>query len=78
MIFDKVWHRGLLHKLPRYDISGRVFSIENYFSGRSMKDVVIIGFLTPITKQASVKNLFGSNLFCYVLTIFRGTFSDHL
>lgn len=37
----EVWHRGLLHKIFSFGISGRVFSIIKFFlSGRSMKDIV--------------------------------------
>ena len=39
--FDQVWHKGLLHKLSSYGISGRVHSIiKSFLSGRSMKVVV--------------------------------------
>ena len=39
--FDKVWHKGLLHKISSYGISGRVFSvIKSFLTGRSMKVVV--------------------------------------
>ena len=39
--FDKVWHRGLLHKISSYGISGRIFSvIKSFLSGRTMKVVV--------------------------------------
>lgn len=35
--FDTVWYRGLLHKQPSNGISGRVFIIKFFLSGRSMK-----------------------------------------
>ena len=39
--FDQVWHKGLLHKLSSYGISGRIYSIiKSFRSSRSMKVVV--------------------------------------
>ena len=39
--FDQVWHKGLLHKLTSYGISGRVYSlIKSFLTGRKMKVVV--------------------------------------
>ena len=39
--FDQVWHKGLLHKLFSYGISGRIYSIiKSFLSSRSMKVVV--------------------------------------
>ena len=39
--FDKVWHKGLLHKIASYGITGRVFSvIQSFLTGRTMKVVV--------------------------------------
>ena len=35
LIFDKVWHAGLLHKLKSYGISGQIFGlISSYLSKR--------------------------------------------
>lgn len=32
--FDKVWHRGLLHKIPTYGITGNMLiSFSNYLHG---------------------------------------------
>ena len=39
--FDKVWHKGLLLKLSRYGISGKVLAvIKSFLSGRSLRVVV--------------------------------------
>ena len=39
--FDKVWHKGLLHKITNYGIKGRVYSVlKSFLTGRSMKVVV--------------------------------------
>ena len=39
--FDKVWHKGLLHKITSYGIKGRVYSVlKSFITGRSMKVVV--------------------------------------
>ena len=42
--FDKVWHRGLLHKLQAYGVSGKVLAIiKSFLSDRSIK-VVLGGY----------------------------------
>ena len=39
--FDKVWHKGLIHKLSSYGISGNIMSaIKSFLSGRSLRVVV--------------------------------------
>ena len=39
--FDKVWHKGLLHKLRSYGVSGKVFDIiKSFHSNRSLKVVL--------------------------------------
>ena len=39
--FDKVWHKGLLHKLSSYGICGNIYAIiKSFLSGRSLKVVV--------------------------------------
>ena len=39
--FDKVWHKGLLHKLSSYGICGNIHAIiKSFLSGRSLKVVV--------------------------------------
>ena len=39
--FDKVWHKGLLHKLEGYGINGRVLPIiKSFLTGRTMKVVI--------------------------------------
>ena len=36
--FDKVWHRGLLHKLKSYGVDERAYNIlENYLSNRQQR-----------------------------------------
>ena len=39
--FDRVWHAGLLHKLPSYGISGRIFGIiKSFLSGRKFQVIL--------------------------------------
>ena len=39
--FDKVWHKGLLHKLSSYGIGGNLYAvIKSFLSGRSLKVVI--------------------------------------
>ena len=39
--FDKVWHRGFIHKLQAYGISGKILSIiKSFLSNRSIKVVL--------------------------------------
>ena len=39
--FDKVWHKGLLHKISSYGISGKVFAIiRSFLSDRSLRVVI--------------------------------------
>lgn len=39
--FDRVWHKGLVHMLSSYEITGRLISIINSFlTGRSLKGVI--------------------------------------
>ena len=58
--FDKVWHRGLVHKLQACGISGNILSIiKSFLSGRSIK-VVLSGssskehFISAGVPQGSV------------------------
>ena len=45
--FDKVWHRGLLHKLQSYGVSGRMWSTAaSFLSNRKLK-VVLEGQSSP-------------------------------
>ena len=39
-VFDKVWHEGLLYKLKSMGISGELYNIENYLSGRFQRVVL--------------------------------------
>ena len=39
--FDKVWHKGLLHKLQSYGITGKILSLmKSFLSNRKMKVVL--------------------------------------
>ena len=39
--FDQVWHKGLLHKLTSYGITGRLHStLKSFLLGRKMRIVV--------------------------------------
>ena len=38
--FDKVWHEGLLYKLKRMGISGELYDLQNYLSGRLQRVIL--------------------------------------
>jgi hypothetical protein len=52
--FDRVWHKGILHKLKHYGISEQIVNwAENYLSDRSQK-VVLDGFISSSRTTNSV------------------------
>ena len=38
--FDQVWHKGLLYKFKSMGISGELYNLENYLSGRFQRVVL--------------------------------------
>ena len=51
--FDRVWHKGMLHKLQQYGIKGNVLHwIKNYLTDRHQK-VVLNGILSSVLKIKS-------------------------
>jgi hypothetical protein len=56
--FDKVWHRGLLHKMKAYGINGNFIDwISSYLKGRGVqfRDTSIIVYKTQ-TEEKQSKN----------------------
>ena len=75
--FDRVWHAGLLHKLPSYGISGRVFNIiASFLTGRRFQ--VILDSQHSETYQVRSGVPQGSILGPVLFLIFINDISDNL
>ena len=60
--FDKVWHKGLIYKLPQYDFTGNLLTILIDFLSKRKQRVVLNGQHSPWTDiKARLTKNFHSN-----------------
>ena len=75
--FDRVWHAGLLHKLPSYGISGRVYKIiQSFLYDRRFK--VVLDGQQSQTFSANSGVPQGSILGPVLFLIFNNGLADNL
>ena len=66
--FDKVWHKGLLHKLKCYGVEGDFYNIiENYLTNRKQKVVLNGQSSSWLDINAGVSTGFSSLVLCSFL-----------
>ena len=72
--FDKVWHDGIIFKLPQNGISGNLLKLVRAFSSERIKRVALNGQVstwTNVTAGALQRSSFGALLFVIYINLYK-------
>ena len=72
--FDKVWHDGIIFKLPQNGISGNLLKLVHVFSSERIKRVALNGQVstwTNVTAGALQRPSFGALLFVIYINLYK-------